>query len=86
MTRDAARVYFDLNALRRVENCRKDLPGKVFRGVRDMSPECRLGCTLNRGNVTVRTLHLDRTILHVPSPLPKVTGELEISAGSWSNN
>ena len=46
------------------ELCHLDQLGKISHGIRDMSPECRLGCTLHRHNITVRTvMSLGRTIV-----------------------
>jgi hypothetical protein len=65
MSRDAASVYFNATLLSTApELCHLDQLGKISHGVRDMSPECRLGCTLHGHNITVRTvMSLGRTIV-----------------------
>ena len=76
MSRDAASVYFNATLLSTAPKlCHLDQLGKISHGIRDMSPECRLGCTLHRHNITVRTvMSLGRTIVRNTSTrLPILT-------------
>ena len=76
MSRGAASVYFNATLLSTAPKlCHLDQLGKISHGIRDMSPECRLGCTLHRHNITVRTvMSLGRTIVrNTTTRLPILT-------------